>query len=180
MLANLRALLAVIVDIVLLRRGPDSLPTSRVLLFAFALLYLVVAGLSQAALPQPPPLWPVQLLIGIIVLLLSFHLAFTAARKRERFVQTLTAVFAVSALFAPALTPMLTAVMQQSKQPQTASGALLVLTMGIAVWMFVIQIRIVRAALEWPIFGVIIFICAQELLGAIIFVMLFGASAATA
>ncbi len=179
MLANLRALLAVIVDIVLLRRGPDSLPSSRVLLFAFVLLYLVVVGLSLVALPKPPTLWPVQLLTGTFVLLLSYHLAFTAARKRERFLQTLTAVFAVSALFAPALTPMVSAVVQQSAQPQTASGALLILTMGIGVWMFVIQIRIVRAALEWPVLGIIIFICAQELLGAIIFVMLFGAPTST-
>jgi hypothetical protein len=174
MLANLRALLGVIVDIVLLRRGPDSLPAAPVLLFVFITLYAVSGGLALASLPKPPALLPVHVLINIVVMLLSYHLAFIAAQRRERFVQTVSAVFAVGALFAPAMIPLGSTVMSQAQKPETASGALLILALGLAVWLFVIQIRIVRAALEWPIAGIVGFLIAQELLGALIFVLLFG------
>ena len=49
--------------------------------------------------------WPLQLLVGTIVRLLWFQLAFTLANKPERFLQTATAIFGANTLFLPALIP---------------------------------------------------------------------------
>ena len=109
MLANLRALFGVVIDIILLRRGPESIPVSQVLLaFVVALNVggsLLLGRIDAGSLGQALA----QSLAGCAVLLAWFHAALTLARKRERFLQTMTALFAVNALFLPAVVPLFTA-----------------------------------------------------------------------
>jgi hypothetical protein len=174
MLANLRALFGVIVDIVLLRRGPENLPASSGLLVIVVALNTAVFALSMAAAPQAPANWQARILISAAVSLLWYRAAFGLTRKRERFTQTMTAVFAANTLFIPVLVPMASALMPYLEKQQTAPPALGILTLLVAGWLFVVQLRIVRTAFEWPIAGAIAFIFAQELAGAIIFALLFG------
>lgn len=177
MLGNLRALFGVIGDIALLRRGPESLPASTALMAGAIALNLAVYALMMSMVPNAPPDWPLRLLVGTIVTLLSFDIAFRITRKRERFVQTITALFGVSALFLPALLPMSWALFPyvEKNDPNVPPPfALLIVTMVLAVWMFVVQVRIVRAAFEWPTFVAVAFMLGQTLAGAIVYVLLFG------
>jgi hypothetical protein len=178
MLANLRALFGVVIDIVLLRRGPEHLPAAPALLAVVIALDLVVSAVLTGLMPNSPPTWPLQLVVGTAFLLLWFHVAFLVAQKRERFVQTMTAIFAASVLFMPVLVPLASALQpyfadaQSVKQPPGS----IVLPAGLfAIWLLTVQVRIVRSAFEWRWFVSIIFIFAQNFMSAYLLGLLFGA-----
>jgi hypothetical protein len=164
MLANLRALLGVVFDIVRLRRGPESLPTSTALLVfvvaAFAAGNALVA--SQVSVTPQQRYWPLELLVGIVVTLVWYQVALGVAGKRERFVQTLTALFAVRALFTPVLIPMAAAVRAQVDATQHAPAALAILALLLIIWLLVVEVRIIRTAFEWTTGGAIALVLAQE------------------
>jgi hypothetical protein len=155
MLANLRALLGVVADIVLLRRGPEHLPASPVLLAFVVVAYVVLYALAYQVfvvpqLPQPPPAWPLQSASATLLELLWFRVAFNLVRKGERFVQTATALFAVNTLFIFCV-PLLAALIPASLDPQNVQPPLLPLLLGsfAGIWMLVVLVRIVRGAFEW-------------------------------
>jgi hypothetical protein len=175
MLVNLRALFGVFVDIILLRRGPEQLPASPALLAIVIAIYAALTAIAVSSLSIPTPDWQGKLFVGTLLALVWYQAAFVLARKRERFTQTMTATFAASALFTPALVPLASALFaQQAAKPETVSAPLAGLTFIVSVWLFVIQVRIVRAAFEWPIPVAIGFIIAQQIIAMVVLYMLFG------
>ncbi len=177
MLVNLRAVLARVVDIILLRGGPESLPASSSLLAIVIAVNVAVSAAVTALMPTAPESWPLQLLVGTIVTLLWFQLAFTLANKPERFVQTATAIFGATTLFLPALIPMVTALLPYLDKPDPPvdpPAALSILTALLAIWLLTVQVRIVRAAFEWPYVGAIIFIFGLNFASALVYGVLFG------
>ena len=106
MLANLRALFGVVVDIVLLRRGPEHLPASPALLAAVIAIYLVVYSVLTILSPNVPPIWVLPLLMAALIAVLWFRAGLVAAKKRERFTQTTAAYFAATTMFLPVLVPL--------------------------------------------------------------------------
>jgi len=176
MLANLRALLGVIIDIILLRRGPEAVPASLVLLVFFVVLNLggmLLGRVDQASLGQAL----VQSLVGCGVLLAWFHAALVVARKRERFLQTVTALFAVNALFLPVVIPMTAAIMPYVEKPDPANpppAALMLLTLALAIWVLVIQVRIVKLAFECPWLGAFLLVIGEIIFASMVAVLLFG------
>ncbi len=177
MLANLRALFGVIVDIVFLRRGPEGLPASYTLLVCAVVLQFVVAAVMWLLTPVSPENVEAQLLIGSAATLLCYGAALWLSNKRERFLQTMTATFATGALFAPLLIPLFAAMlpymkdMDKAAQPPFATS---LLGAALGGWLFIVQARIVRVAFEWSWFAAIIFIFAQEMVGAGIYLQFFG------
>ena len=177
MLANLRALFGVVVDIVLLRRGPEHLPASPALLFVVIAINLAVSALLVGLASRPPSSWPLQLAAGTLILLLWFRASFAVAQKRERFVQTMTAYLAASTVFLPALVPLASALqpfMADPEKVQQPPALLLLAAIVVLVWMVTVQARIVRAAFEWPYFVSIVFILAQNFVSAYLLASMFG------
>ncbi len=174
MLAQSRALLGVIVDIVLLRRGPDSLPASPVLLAFFVGAYAGVTGLVASWFATAEQNWPLELAVGIVLTLVWYAVALVLVGKRERFVQMMTAMFSAWLLIRPLTVPMLSTLYAQSRaeSPQPAS-ALMLIVLLLLIWLFVINVRIVRSTFEWPTAGAIIMVIAQELAALTVFVLLF-------
>jgi len=178
MLGKLRALFGVMIDIALLRRGPESLPASTALMAAAIALNLAVTAILTSMLTNAPGTWPLQLAVGTIVTLLCFDVAFRITQKRERFVQTITGLFGVSALFAPAMIPLWGAMLPylEKRNPEMPPPfSLLLLTLVIVVWLLIVQVRIVRTAFEWPYFASIAFIFGQNIAGIVVFGILFDA-----
>jgi hypothetical protein len=177
MLANLRALFGVVFDIVLLRRGPEHLPASPVLLGIVIAANFVLASFLYAMMPNVPGNWPLQLLAESVVALLWFHVALGLVGKRERFVQTMTAMFAISTLFLPVLIPLISrlrpflAATDNSVQPPV-SIVLPAVVLGI--WMLAAYVRIVRSAFEWRVFPSVAFILAQNFATAFLLGLLFA------
>ena len=183
MLVNLRAVLARVVDIVLLRAGPETLPASKGLLAVVVAVNVAVSAAVTAFMPTAPQSWPLQLLVGTIVTVLWFQLAFTLANKPERFLQTATAIFATTTLFLPALIPLVTALLPYLDKPDPAvdpPAAPSILCALLAIWLLTVQVRIVRAAFEWPYVAAIIFIFGLNFASALVYGVLFGVPSGSA
>ena len=180
MLVNLRALLGVIVDIVLLRRGPESLPASAPLLAIVVVLNIAVSAIAFEIFPVGPEITAIELIIGVLVPLFWYRVAFVLANKRERFVQTMIAFFGTNLLFQPLFAPLLATLLPfvLKNDPKVTPPAIAsLLFVAVAGWALVVLIRIVRAAFEWPIFAVIIFISGETMAALLVNAMLFGTQA---
>jgi hypothetical protein len=182
MLANLRALFGVVVDIVFLRRGPENIPASTSLLVVVVGAYVALYTLAYRVFilpvaPSAPGSWALQIVCAVLIELLWFRVAFQIARKPERFVQTMTAVFATSTLFIPALA-MVGALMPYMKDGGSAQAPALLsfLTAFVGIWMVVIVVRIVRSAFEWNWPISIFFVLAANFVPVIILSIVFGGS----
>jgi hypothetical protein len=186
MLANLRALFGVVVDIVFLRRGPENMPASNSLLGIVVVVYVALYALAYQAfilpqLPNPPRAWALQIVCASLLELLWFRVGFQLAGKAERFTQTATAIFATSLLFIPSLAvigslmPYMEAGMKEGSTVQPPALASF-LSAFIMIWMIVILVRIVRSAFEWNWPRSIFFVIGANLVPIIILSLVFGES----
>jgi hypothetical protein len=178
MLVNLRALFARIIDIVLLRAGPETLPASPGLLAVLVAVNLAVTATVLTLIPSSRDLSVLELIVSALVPLLWYQVAFALANKPERFVQTMIAFFGVNILFQPLLGPLVAALLPYMAKPDPAvapPAALSLLFLLVSVWLLVVWVRVVRAAFEWPYFIVVIFIFGQTIAAIFVDLMLFGA-----
>jgi hypothetical protein len=181
MLVNLRALFGVIVDIVLLRRGPENLPASNTLLAAVVAIFIALNVLAiqvfiVSQVSTAPRAWPLMIIVAALLQLVWFRAAFGIVRKPERFVQTMIAVFATSTLFIPALALFSVLIPYSKKGAAEAPPLLSFLFIAVEVWMLMILSRIVRVAFEWPWLAAIVFVFAANFATAVILAVLFGDS----
>jgi len=182
MLANLRALFGVFVDILLLRRGPEHLPASPALLGTLVVLNFVLSSVAEKlVLPSPKPEAPASWLVQIAVfaiILLWFRVAFQLAHKPERYVQTMIAMFGVNILTLPTL-PLFAALLPYAAQQpggEPAPGLLLLAAALVWVWLLAVLVRIVKSAFEWPWFGAVVFVVTSSFGILILLGLLFAGS----
>lgn len=179
MLVNLRALFAVVVDIVLLRRGPDDLPASPAPLAIVVVLFIAVSALTTGFLPGAPPNWPLQMLADLFVMMLWYFASLGLANKSERAIQTVMATIAVTTLFCPLLIPLSVQLQPYLADPEHVTpppAFVQIPAVILGIWLFVVLVRIVRSAFEWGWFPAILYVFAQNLASAYLLGMLFGAS----
>jgi hypothetical protein len=177
MLANLRALFGVVIDIILLRRGPESVPASQVLLGFFVALNMGGSLLISRASSTPLGLALAQAAFASLMLLAWYQVALALAQKRERFLQTMTAMLAVNAFFLPPALPLYIALLPyMEKQDPTSPppGALSLLAVGLAVWLLVVQVRILRLAFEWHWLLALLLFLGQFLFAGVVAALIFG------
>jgi hypothetical protein len=177
MLANLRALFGVMVDIVLLRRGPESLPASPALLFAVVAMSVIASSFIVFVTPVTLAIALLQGLLGAAVMLLWFRMALVLAKKQERFLQTMTAVFGVNVLFVPVMIPLVGAMLPYLEKSDPANpppAALLIITMMFGFWALWIEMRIVRLAFECPWIGAFLLVIGEFFAAGFVSMLLFG------
>lgn len=179
MLVNLRALLVRLVDIVLLRGGPEHMPASPALLGVIVAVNVVLSALIYATNPGSPETWQLQLLVVTVVTLLWFKAAFVMTGKPERFIQTSAAIFGTSTLFTPAILPLSIALIpyleRHAQDPTVTPPALLSLVAAaVGIWWVVVQIRIIRAAFDWTYFATIVFFFGLNIATAVAYGLAFG------
>jgi hypothetical protein len=181
MLANLRALFGCLFDIILLRRGPESLPASPVLLVIAVALYVVLYAIGyhlflRPIMPEASETSFVQIAAGSLLTLLWFRIAFQLARKPERFVQTMIATFAADTMAIPAL-PLLAAIMQYTKPGDTAAPILLLLSAAVVgIWILAVLVHIVKSAFEWSWVQAALMVIGSNIGVAILLALIFGES----
>ena len=139
-----RALLALVSDLLRLRRGPQDVPYSPTLLLLalvpYALLGSALAGFAipgERALLYGPA--EATLLAGLV------YVALALRRQSARYVQTLTALVLAGVAFNVLSLP-LTAL----ARPDTGLGLLILLLVG---WSFAVSVHILRQALDIPVPG---------------------------
>jgi uncharacterized membrane protein len=171
-------LFGVVVDIVLLRRGPEHLPASPVLLGIVCALYAIVTAVVVHVVATPEPGWPWALALAIVGMLLWYRVALNLAQKRERFLQMMTGIFIIRVIAAPVLTPMATSLMIQMQANQSPPPLLQLVFVAAFAWWLAANARVVKSAFEWPWFGAILMVMAQEIALLILASLLFGKAAA--
>ncbi|HET9863314.1 MAG TPA: hypothetical protein VFP37_07705 [Steroidobacteraceae bacterium] len=177
MLVNLRALFGVVLDIILLRRGPEQLPASPTLLVAAVVLYVAGFSFFVLVLPLTLPAALIQSALGAAVMLLWFRIALAIAGKPERFLQTLTAIFAVNVMFLPILVPLLGAVLPYLEKADPSvpiPAALVIVTMIVGIWGLLVEVHIVRAAFECPWVGGFLLVVGEIFASVFVASLLFG------
>jgi hypothetical protein len=179
MLANLRALFGVVVDIVLLRRGPEHLPASPVLL-AIVIGFYAVASIIVGKLVGPASgsahLLPL-LAFEIIATLLWYRVALQLAGKRERFVQAMTAMFAINLILLPLIIPLAAPLVAQMQAQQDPSTLLKLIAFALLAWWIAANGNVIKSTFEWPWFAAILMLLAQKFSLSIAAELMFGGAA---
>lgn len=162
----MREVLKLFVQLSFLRRGPQDLPASGLLLVLTVAAYVVVNCLFSSVFP-PASDWPALLLVDVAFLLLWNALLLRIAGRPERTLQTTTAVFGYQLLLAPLLV-VLQWLALRFHGDSVWEGPLVAAGLVLLVWLVAANSRIVSAALEWSITAsvalVIVQTVAEELL----------------
>ncbi len=143
-------LLAQVRDLCLLRAGPQDLPFNAGLFRNLLILALLV----DLAYSWMVGLRDGLLLVVVIAFAIGIGLIFGLLRiagRRERFLQTMTAVLVVGVVFKLVLMPMIIGVLplpQPGDAPTMSQGVLAWLVLGLLVWNLVVDGHILRHALE--------------------------------
>jgi hypothetical protein len=151
----MRELLALFLQISLLRRGPQDLPASTLLLVLTVLAYLAVNLLVSAALPAavPPPAGLRAGLVEQLAISTAFTLGWYFAllrvvRRPERTLQTTTAVFGLQTILTLPWLPCEWLV-QHFGEDATWQVPITCAALMLAAWLIAANSNIVKAALEW-------------------------------
>jgi hypothetical protein len=143
----MKELIQLFAQIALLRRGPQDLPASPLLLAVTVAGYFAVNFLVSALLP-PIAGWPAHLAVDVAFMLAWYVLLLRLAGKSERTLQTTTAVFGFQMVLAPLL---VTSEWLTRRFAQDATWQFPVTLMGLVlvIWVIAANSHVVKAALEW-------------------------------
>lgn len=131
-----------IVDIALLRAGPQDLPAApAALLLAFAMWWLLTASMLLLA-PDPPA--PADALLTFALQLLMVQIVLSVAQRRARFNQTAQALFGTGALIGLLNLPLW--LVAATPVP----GPLVVLALAGLFWSLAVDGHVWRHALSLP------------------------------
>ena len=135
------------VQIALLRRGPQDLPASWLLLTLTVCAYAAVNALVNSLLP-PGTGWPPQLAIDVLFTLAWYAALLQLTGRRERFLQTTTAVFGFQSLLSP---PLIASewLMKRFGQDTTWQLPITVGGLALVIWLIAANGHVVKAALDW-------------------------------
>jgi hypothetical protein len=144
---DMQELIRLFVEIALLRRGPQDVPSSALLLVLTVLGYLAVTLVLSAVL-IPVRGWVAQLLVATLFTLVWYGVLLRVVRRPERTLQTTTAVFGFQAVLAPLSVGFEWLVRRYINDatwqaPVTCAGLLWL------AWLIAANSHIVKSALEW-------------------------------
>lgn len=147
-------------DIAVWRRGPQDVPASPVLLLATALAYGAIAVLlsmaASAVLPASARasrgLDLVTVAADILFVLLWYRVLLQIAARRERFAQTVTALFGVAiVLTLPSVLTVQLVFWSLSGDGNWMAPFALMAAVAVLVWSVLAAAHILRHALEQPL-----------------------------
>ncbi len=154
-------------QIALLRRGPQDVPASMLLLAITVLAYCIVNLSLTWLLPALNGPWAAMLLVEVLFTLAWYAALLRAVRRRERTVQTITAVFGYRAVLAP-LSIVAEWLVRHFSQDELWQFPIFVLYTAVLVWVIAANIHILRAALEWSLLSCIALVILEILTGQLV------------
>lgn len=168
---DMRELIRLFTQIALLRRGPQDVPASTLLLALTLVGYLFVNVLVSSVLP-PVKRWPGQLLVDTLFTLVWYVALLKLVGRPERTVQTATAVFGFQAVLSPLLVASEWLMRRFGESatwqlPIACAGLLLV------VWLIAANSHVVKAALEWSGPASVALVILQIFAGQLLLLALF-------
>jgi hypothetical protein len=173
-----KQLIQLFAQIALLRRGPQDVPASALLLALTVVGYLCV-NLVVSGLMPPVPGWPgpAQVLVDTVFTLAWYVALLKLLGRSERILQTATAVFGFQVVLSPLLIASDWLVLRFGQDalwqvPVVSAGLLLL------IWLIAAYSQIVRAALEWSSPASVVLVILQTITGRMLLVALFPSAKA--
>lgn len=149
-------------DILRLKRGPEDLPVSAALLFITVAARIGLGLLANTLIPQSESHPTALMLIDCVVVLVWGRAVLQLARRPERYLQTLTAVFGCELLLQVLSGATLAAYVAATAAGSTAVAQLAALAIYVIyLWILVAVVRILRSATGWPVIGCIAAVVMQ-------------------
>jgi len=175
---DMRDLIRLYTQIALLRRGPQDLPASALLLALTISGYVAISLLMNGLAPPPGPVtkateaethsFPAQLLLDTAFTLAWYVVLLRLARRPERTLQTSTAVFG----FKIVVTPLLFSagwLWLRFSPDQTWAVPTELFEMIVVVWMIAANSFIVKSALELSV-GASVALVILEILASVLLI----------
>jgi len=166
----MKEIIGLFTQIALLRRGPQDLPSSRLLLLLTIAGYLCVNLCAAAA--EGEVRWVAPLLIDTVFTLLWYVALMRIVKRPERTLQTATAVFGFQAVLAP-LTNAFEWAMRRFGEDATWKLPVFCAWLLMVAWLIAANSHIVKAALEWSNTASVVLVILQMLAGGLLLLAVF-------
>jgi hypothetical protein len=171
--ADLAALARLYFAIAIWRRGPQDLPAIGILLPLTIAAYVLLSAAVGELLPSLRPGWLLQVAADALFMAAWYWLLLAIARRRERYLQTATALFGLqTVLAAPSMAVVW--LMQRLAQDASLRVPVYIVALALAIWTLVAIGHILRAALERPLALCLLLALLQMLVEEVVFLRIFG------
>jgi len=168
----MQELIRLFIDIALLRRGPQDVPASPLLLALTVAGYFAINFLVSLVMPPFKGPWVAHLCVDVVFMFVWYVLLLRAVRRPERFLQTTTAVYGFQAVLAPLLVA--SVALTRRFAPDSAWQFLVTLaSLAILIWIIAANSHIVKAALDWTMPPSVALVILQTLAGNLLVLALF-------
>ena len=147
----MQSFLKVFVDIVLWRKGPQDLPTSRLLVVCTLLAYVLVSVLQLRIMNESTEAYLLFMLVDPVVLMTWIWVVLKVYGRTERYPQTIAAVLGSSALIGLGSAPLLVLVGVDVHTPATRATEILLI--GLILVFVLVAGRIVKLATDSTLFS---------------------------
>jgi hypothetical protein len=168
----MKELLRLFTQIALLRRGPQDVPASPLLLALTVAGYFLVNFAIMSVLPPFAGPWFAHLCVDVVFMFVWYALLLNLVRRPERFLQTATAVYGFQAVLAPLLVTAVWLTRRFEHETLWQAPATL-LSLALLVWMIAANSHIVKAALEWSMAQSVALVILQTLASNLVVLSLF-------
>ena len=167
----MKELIQAFTQIALLRRGPQDLPASRLLLGLTMMAYFGVCLLVISLMP-PQPGWEEHPGVDIVFWILWYFTLLRIAGRSERILQTTTAVIGFQTILAA---PALVAdwLMFRFAKDETWQLPVGLMWLMLFIWMVAANSHVVKAAFEWSSFASVALVILQIFAGDLLVTVLF-------
>jgi hypothetical protein len=167
----MRELLRLFTQIAVLRKGPQDLPVSMLLLVLTVCANLAISFLIMTTLPGdkhwPDQHWQGVLLVDALFTVLWYVGVLQLARRPERTLQTLTALFGQTAVLAPLLIGAQW-LLRRFGDDATWNAPIVCLVLVMLAWLIAANSHVVKAALEWSASASVALVILQLLASSLV------------
>ncbi len=168
----MKDLVRLFTQIALLRRGPQDIPASSLLLALTIAGYFLVNFVVSYVLPPFPGPWLAQLGVDVVFIFVWYVLLMKLMRRPERFLQTTTAVYGFQAVLSPLLVASVW-LTRRFAQDSFWQFPVTLISLALLVWIITANSHIVKAALDWTMPPSVALVILQTLAGNLLVIALF-------
>jgi hypothetical protein len=170
----MKELIQLFTQIALLRRGPQDVPPSLLLLGITVVGYFGINFFVSSLMP-PVKEWPAHLAVDVVFTLVWYVVLLRLAGRSERTLQTTTAVFGFQAVLSPLLV-LSDGLMLRFAQDSTWQLPVALIWLMLVIWVIAANSHVVKSALEWSSAASVFLVILQIIAGQLVLFALFPPS----
>jgi hypothetical protein len=159
-------------QIALLRKKPQDVPASTLLLISTALAYFIVNLVIGSLLPPISGPWALMVAVDVAVTVAWYGALLRVVGKPERFIQTTTAIFGYQTVLAP-LSIASGWLIRRFSEDAAWQFPLTLIFLIVLAWTVAVNSHVVKAALEWSTASCVALVILQIMVMQLILYSLF-------